>query len=126
MAPQATFVKVANIKPDSSQLNTIVKVVSSEIRLQCLGQPGRNFADVVVGDETGIVVLRAQGDYAQLCIPGAALVVRGARVEMFEGRIRLELGRWSRLSPIEASAAAFLTPNTARDISATDFALMSM
>uniref|UniRef100_A0A7S4Q5Z2 Single-stranded DNA binding protein Ssb-like OB fold domain-containing protein n=1 Tax=Alexandrium monilatum TaxID=311494 RepID=A0A7S4Q5Z2_9DINO len=123
MASQTSFVKVGDIKPDSSPINTIVKVVSSEVRLQGLGCSNKRFAEVVVGDETGTAVLRARKPHSQLCTAGAALVVRGARVEMFDGRMRLELGRWSRLTTIEGAA---FSPNTSLegDVSATEFVLV--
>uniref|UniRef100_A0A7S4Q4C3 Single-stranded DNA binding protein Ssb-like OB fold domain-containing protein n=1 Tax=Alexandrium monilatum TaxID=311494 RepID=A0A7S4Q4C3_9DINO len=123
MASQTSFVKVCNIKPDSSPINTIVKVVSSEVRLQDLGYSNKRFVEVVVGDETGTAVLRVQQPHSQLCAAGATLVVRGARVEMFDGRMRLELGRWSRLTTIEGAA---FSPNTSLegDVSATEFVLV--
>mmetsp|Transcript_89199 Transcript_89199/g.139657 ORF Transcript_89199/g.139657 Transcript_89199/m.139657 type:complete len:120 (+) Transcript_89199:22-381(+) len=117
-----SFTKVADIKPDSTQINTIVKVLTSEVKLQCLGNSSApRFTEVVVGDETGTVVLHVHGVQAECCKPGVALVVRGARVEMFGGHIRLELGKWSRLRPIEGAA---FVPNSERDISGTEFALV--
>mmetsp|Transcript_24085 Transcript_24085/g.74963 ORF Transcript_24085/g.74963 Transcript_24085/m.74963 type:complete len:126 (-) Transcript_24085:17-394(-) len=124
MSSQASFVKVGDIRPDSCPVNTIIKVVSSEVKLQCLGYPNRRFVEVVVGDETGTVLLRAQHAHIKLCSVGATLVVRGARVEMFDGRIRLELGRWSRLTPIEGAA---FVPSTGLDehVSGTEFILVA-
>merc|ERR1719210_864959 len=104
MTSQVTFIKVCDVHPGLSHINTIVKVVSREVKLQCLGSPNRWFAEVVVGDDTGTVILRMQHQNAKLCGAGATLIVRAARVEMFDGRIRLELGRWSRLTPIEDAA----------------------
>mmetsp|Transcript_86334 Transcript_86334/g.239409 ORF Transcript_86334/g.239409 Transcript_86334/m.239409 type:complete len:128 (+) Transcript_86334:139-522(+) len=124
MASQTAFIKVGNIRPDSAPVNTIVKVVSSEVKLQCLGYPNTRLVEVVVGDETGTVVLRVQHTHINVCSVGTTLVVRGARVELFDGRIRLELGRWSRLTPVEGAAFA---PNTTLDahVSGTEFALVT-
>merc|ERR1711924_302228 len=93
MAPhQPTFLKIGDIKPNSAQINTIVKVLSSEVRLQCLGYQNKRVAEVLVGDDTGTAILRMEHTHARLCSIGGAVVVRGARVEMFGGKIRLELG----------------------------------
>eukprot|EP00931_Biecheleriopsis_adriatica_P096639 TRINITY_DN70293_c0_g1_i1.p2 TRINITY_DN70293_c0_g1~~TRINITY_DN70293_c0_g1_i1.p2 ORF type:complete len:135 (+),score=30.19 TRINITY_DN70293_c0_g1_i1:35-406(+) len=121
MAP-STFVKVNGIRPDSVFVDLVVKVVSCDARLHCLSGAGLQMADATVGDETGTVMLRLSGQHARLCDPGATLVVRGARVEIFEGQIRLELGRWSRLTPL-AMPAAFV-PNTGNDISGVEHALV--
>jgi len=114
-------VKIADIRPDTLQVNAIVKVMSTEVKLQCMGHPDRKIAEVVVGDETGTMVLRVPLSQIKVCNPGTALVVRGARVELFNGFVRLELGRWSRLDPIEGAAFA---PNRDVDMSLATYALV--
>mmetsp|Transcript_29920 Transcript_29920/g.75358 ORF Transcript_29920/g.75358 Transcript_29920/m.75358 type:complete len:127 (+) Transcript_29920:140-520(+) len=121
MAAQVAFSKVAEIRPDHGQVNAIVKVVSCEVKLQCLGQQPKRLTEVVVGDETGTILLRAEHAHAKLCAIGSTIVVRGARVELFDGRVRLELGRWSRVTRV--GDAAFQVPlgAVAGDASATEF-----
>ncbi|CAE8602975.1 unnamed protein product [Polarella glacialis] len=128
MASQSsTFVKVASIRPDSVHVNAIVKVLSCEAKLQCFVEGGdlsnaSRFSRLVVGDETGTVMLQIGIQHHKLCDPGATVVLRGAHVETFCGQIRLGLGRWGRLTPVEDAA---FVPNTSNDISAVDYALVA-
>mmetsp|Transcript_53630 Transcript_53630/g.124931 ORF Transcript_53630/g.124931 Transcript_53630/m.124931 type:complete len:144 (+) Transcript_53630:49-480(+) len=114
------FIKVADLTPSSMNVDLVVKVLASDARLHCLSGAGLQMACATVGDETGTVLLRLAAQQARVCEPGATLVLRSVRCEMFAGQIRLEVGRWSRVSAL-AEAAAF-TPS-ASDLSAVDYAL---
>lgn len=123
----AAFTKIADLGPCCCQVNAIVKVVSCEVKLQCLGQRQhpRRFVEVLVGDETGTALLRAEHALAGACVVGATIVLRSARVELFDGKLRLELGRWSRLTRV--GDAAFSVPPSAvcTDVSATAHAMVA-
>ena len=57
-------------------------------------------AEVTVGDATGCVVMSLRG--AQLAgpaaCPGAAIVVRNGRVDMFDGYMRLRVDKWGSIA----------------------------
>ena len=55
-------------------------------------------AEVVCGDATGAVVMSLRGPQIDLAVPGAALVVRNARVDMFRGFMRLRVDKWGKLA----------------------------
>eukprot|EP00928_Gymnodinium_smaydae_P009955 TRINITY_DN1372_c6_g1_i1.p2 TRINITY_DN1372_c6_g1~~TRINITY_DN1372_c6_g1_i1.p2 ORF type:complete len:130 (+),score=28.13 TRINITY_DN1372_c6_g1_i1:152-541(+) len=115
------FVKVADIGPWSSNVSAVVKVVSCEARLLCVEQAS-HVSEAVVGDDTGVVTLRLrEPSQAALCVPGATLAMRGARAELFDGRLRLELGRWSRLAPVDN---VLFAPNVSQDLSSREFVLV--
>eukprot|EP00439_Symbiodinium_sp_Y106_P024316 s3948_g2.t5 len=105
---------VKDLTPSSLNVDLIVKVLASDGRLQCLSGAGLQLACVTVGDETGTVMLRLAAQQARLCEPGATLVLRSARAEMFAGQLRLELGRWSRVSAL--GDAALFTPKLQNDV----------
>ncbi|OLP84143.1 Uncharacterized protein AK812_SmicGene35003, partial [Symbiodinium microadriaticum] len=117
----AHFVKVKDLTPSSLNVDLIVKVLASDGRLQCLSGAGLQLACVTVGDETGTVMLRLAAQQARLCEPGATLVLRSARAEMFAGQVRLELGRWSRVSAL--GDAALFAPKIQNDVSSKEYAV---
>ena len=55
-------------------------------------------AEVVCGDATGAVVMSLRGPQIDLAVPGAAVVVRNARVDMFRGFMRLRVDKWGKLA----------------------------
>eukprot|EP00434_Breviolum_minutum_P037197 symbB.v1.2.032975.t1/scaffold4020.1/size47400/8 len=128
MAPP-NFIKVAQLTPNALNVDLVVKVLCCDASLHCLND-GTQFSSATVGDETGTVLLRLPAQQARLCDPGSTLVLRSVRAEMCHaqlgqlgqlGQLRLELGRWSRLTPLTESAA--FVPNVQRDISAVQYCL---
>eukprot|EP00929_Paragymnodinium_shiwhaense_P110284 TRINITY_DN77170_c0_g1_i1.p2 TRINITY_DN77170_c0_g1~~TRINITY_DN77170_c0_g1_i1.p2 ORF type:complete len:135 (+),score=22.41 TRINITY_DN77170_c0_g1_i1:37-441(+) len=124
----AEFLKVAEITPGSSCVNVIGEVLSVETKLHVVssGATVRRVAEVVVGDQTGTVMLRlpCSADEQTPCEVGECLVIRGARVEMFDGRVRLELGKWGRAVRMQG---AYFPPASGErpDISAVEYGLLS-
>ena len=113
------FVKVADIQPGTKGVNCLLHVLSCELKVQSFIQkpPGETgvaggasagrggwwlqIAEVVCGDETGVITLRARNAQIEKCIPGRTLVVRNARTEMnMMGQMRLTVAEsnWGRLS----------------------------
>lgn len=101
MGANTAFTKVADIHPAIGHVNAILKVVSFETKLQCIAPLTEcKLSEVTCGDETGTVILRVGQNHSCLCATGSTIVLRGARVNMFNGQMRLELGRWSRLTAV--------------------------
>lgn len=115
------FIKVAELTPNSLNVDLIVKVLGCDARLHCLS--GLQCTCATVGDETGTVLLRLPTQQARL-EPGSTLVLRQVRSELFHGQLRLELGRWSRLTLMED--AAWLRPKVQHDVSAMEFVVGSL
>ncbi|XP_061994883.1 uncharacterized protein LOC133712788 [Rosa rugosa] len=75
-------IKVEKLRPDMSDVTLTVKVVSTKI-------VGMQFADYLVGDETGMIVFRATNDQVDLMKEGLTVTLQNAKVDMFEDSMRL-------------------------------------
>ncbi|KAL4589051.1 hypothetical protein LXL04_001953 [Taraxacum kok-saghyz] len=96
------FTKVDNIKPGTTGLTLVAKVLSSEIVLQkgrAVSPNLRNvrIAECLVGDETGTILFTARNDQVDLMKPGASVIIRNAKIDMFKGSMRLAVDRWGRI-----------------------------
>ncbi|XP_061994887.1 uncharacterized protein At4g28440-like [Rosa rugosa] len=74
--------KVEKLRPDTSDVTLTVKVVSTKI-------VGMQFADCLVGDETGVIVFRATNDQVDLMKEGLTVTLQNAKVDMFNDSMRL-------------------------------------
>jgi len=111
-----TWHKIQSIDPDSKRRNLIAKV--HEVK----DVEDKEFKEVVVGDESGIVTARFLRDQLQFAKVGKSLRLQNARVAMFQGHIRVECDKWAKLADYEEQT---FTVNTKNDISATEFELVS-
>lgn len=83
------WMKVKGLRPDSRGVNLFVKVVL----VKDVVEDG-TLKEVVVGDETATVILRARGPQVDTCQPGAILRIQNALIVMFKGFMRLEVNKW--------------------------------
>ncbi|KAK4253661.1 hypothetical protein QN277_010308 [Acacia crassicarpa] len=107
------FIKVDQIKPGTSGHTLTVKVVSAkEVKSvnnrggrssMLLARPSRpaRIAESLVGDETGTIIFTARNEQVDLMEPGATLILRNAKVDMFKGSMRLAVDKWGRIEPTE-------------------------
>ncbi|CAH1425684.1 uncharacterized protein At4g28440 [Lactuca sativa] len=96
------FTKVDNLKPGTTGLTLVAKVLSSEIVLQkgrAVSPNLRNvrIAECLVGDETGTILFTARNDQVDLMKPGAGVIIRNGKIDMFKGSMRLAVDRWGRI-----------------------------
>ncbi|PRQ41011.1 putative nucleic acid-binding protein [Rosa chinensis] len=75
-------IKVEKLRPDMSDVTLTVKVVSTKI-------VGIQFAECLVGDETGMIVFRATNDQVDLMKEGLTVTLQNAKVDMSEDSMRL-------------------------------------
>ncbi|KAK6229387.1 hypothetical protein SCA6_018338 [Theobroma cacao] len=111
------FTKVEQLKPGTSGHTLTVKVLSSNVVLQkgrSVSQHLRQtrIAECLIGDETGSIIFTARNDQVfqlvsvVICIvdlmkPGATVILRNAKIDMFKGSMRLAVDKWGRVEVTE-------------------------
>ncbi|KAJ7981509.1 Nucleic acid-binding, OB-fold containing protein [Quillaja saponaria] len=107
------FIKVDQIKPGTSGHTLTVKVVSSEPVKSVNTKTGRSsmlmarpsrptcIAECLVGDETGTIIFTARNEQVDIMTPGATLIIRNAKIDMFKGSMRLAVDKWGRVEVTE-------------------------
>ena len=108
-----------------------VKVVVDKFRVD---RSRVRLAEVEVGDETGIVSLRARDDQIEaleeISEREGAVVIRNCSVELFRGKhIRIAVTKWGKLTPYPDNIASTPPPptkmNRERDFSSIDLSLVA-
>jgi len=91
------------LKPGSLGHNLIVRVVTSQIVVDKSRPDGSKVrvAEAVVGDQTGCITLTARNEQIDPLVPGATVVVRNAKIDMFKGFMRLAVDKWGSLKHAE-------------------------
>ncbi|KAK9688865.1 hypothetical protein RND81_09G016900 [Saponaria officinalis] len=122
-----TFTKVDQLKPMTSGHTLTVKVVSSTTVLhrgRAVSQNLRNtrIAECVVGDETGTIIFTARNDQVDLLKPGATVILRNAKIDMFKNTMRLAVDKWGR---IEVTEPASFTVQEDNNVSLVEYELVN-
>ncbi|KAM7503971.1 hypothetical protein LguiB_002875 [Lonicera macranthoides] len=100
------FTKIDNLKPGTNGHTLTVKVLSSDTVLQkgrSVSPHLRNtcIAECLVGDETGTILFTARNDQVDLMKPGASVIIRNAKIDMFKDCTRLAVDKWGRIEITE-------------------------
>ncbi|XP_058221588.1 uncharacterized protein At4g28440-like [Rhododendron vialii] len=103
------FVKVDSLKPGTYGHTLTVKVLEANGVVQKGGSgsgalnPARQsrIAECLIGDETGTVLFTARNDQVDLMKPGATIILRNAKIDMFKGSMRLAVDKWGRVEVTE-------------------------
>ncbi|KAL9243800.1 hypothetical protein vseg_017642 [Gypsophila vaccaria] len=103
------FVKVDQLKPVTSGHTLVVKVVSSNSVVNkprssssssssvLLNSRMNRIAECLVGDETASILFTARNDQIDVMQPGATVILRNAKIDMFKGSMRLAVDKWGRV-----------------------------
>merc|ERR1711865_468838 len=98
------FIQVTNMNAGMDGVATIVKVVSRADA----DKEGK--AEVVVGDTTGVITLRAEAKELEACVPGSCIRIQNAKVKMHRtgnsGFMRLAVGKWGKVAEATEDEAA--------------------
>jgi histidine triad (HIT) family protein len=113
------FTKVSSINPVSTGLNLTVKVTGDAVEKEL--KHGKVY-EVKVGDSSGVVTVSLQADQKDLLKSGKSYEVRNASVKMVKGHISVVVDKWGK---IEEATVDDIEPNTAKDISATQYELVN-
>ncbi|XP_050247652.1 uncharacterized protein At4g28440-like [Quercus robur] len=100
------FKKADQLKPGTTGHTLVVKVVSSNTVLakgRSVSQHLRHtrIAECLVGDETATIVFTARNEQVDLMQPGATVILRNAKIDMFKGSMRLAVDKWGRVEVTE-------------------------
>ncbi|KAL7174849.1 hypothetical protein ACSBR1_043825 [Camellia fascicularis] len=89
------FVRVDQLKPGTNGHTLIVKLLSR-------GSVGQTrISECLVGDDTGSILFTARNDQVDLMKPGATVILRNAKIDMFKGSMRLAVDKWGRIEVTE-------------------------
>ncbi|KAK9788294.1 hypothetical protein WJX73_003282 [Symbiochloris irregularis] len=119
---QPVFVSCDKLRPDTRGHNLKVKVVEAN---QLAVRPGKTsrLSECLVGDETATIILTARNDQVDLCKPGACLIVRNAKIDMFRTSMRLAVDQWGK---VELASELDITPNVDNNLSNIEFELVQV
>ncbi|CAL9202464.1 unnamed protein product [Musa hybrid cultivar] len=100
------FTKVDQLRPGTGGHTLVVKVVNSTTVLQKGGAASAHLrhtriAECLVGDETACIVFTARNEQVDLLTPGATVILRNAKIDMFKGCMRLAVDKWGRVEVTE-------------------------
>lgn len=120
-----TSTTVQALRPDTEGHDLTVKVLSSHAVQRQGRNPSGNapppLAECLVGDDTGVVIFTARNDQVELVKPGKVLSLRGAKVDMFKGSLRLVV---PNTGSIEVAASVKLEPKVDNNISLIEYELV--
>jgi len=117
---QTKFGTVAKLTPDSKGVNLVVKVVSTKDTTEL--KSGTKVQEVVAGDGTAVVTFRLVGDELEMVDIGKIIEIRNAAVKIFNGFVRVSVGKWGKVSKHEGDTE--IIPNKQMDVSAVEYELM--
>lgn len=117
---QTKFGTVARLTPASKGVNLIVRVVSTKDTTEL--KSGTRVQEVVAGDGTAVVTFRLVGDELEVVDIGKIIEIRNAAVKIFNGFIRVSVGKWGKVSKHEGDTE--MIPNKQTDVSAVEYELV--
>eukprot|EP01024_Parvocaulis_polyphysoides_P055875 TRINITY_DN578_c0_g3_i3.p3 TRINITY_DN578_c0_g3~~TRINITY_DN578_c0_g3_i3.p3 ORF type:complete len:125 (-),score=23.61 TRINITY_DN578_c0_g3_i3:539-913(-) len=86
MSEESIDKKVDQLRPGDNNINITVKVVEQKA-VQDKG--AAKFSESIVGDETGVILMKARNQQVDMMQKGAILKLEFARVEIQKGMIKL-------------------------------------
>jgi replication factor A1 len=110
-------VKLETIGVNSKEINTVVKVVEKKNEKDVVSRMDgstHRVAEFLVGDETGCIVMSLWDDAINQIEAGKTYDVANARVTVFETSMRLNPGKYGKITP---AAAEIETVNTENNLS---------
>lgn len=122
------FIKVDQLRPGTTGHTLTGKVVSSKMVLQ-KGRPDgpqvrqMRIAECLVGDETGMIIFTARNEQVDLMKPGATVILRNAKIDMFKGSMRLAVDKWGR---VEVTDPADFTVKEDNNLSLVEYELVNV
>ncbi|PNH03398.1 hypothetical protein TSOC_010538 [Tetrabaena socialis] len=117
---------VSSLRPDQKDLTLTVKVVDATTVVD-RGSRGKavgiKVAECLVADSTGIVVFVARNEQVDLAQKGATITLKGAKVDMFRGSMRLSVDAAGK---VEIGGDLEDDVNTTNNMSLLEFELVTL
>jgi len=118
---QSKYTSVENLEPELIGFNLKVKLVSMEVVFDKTLSDGSRYARGlgILADPTASVIFVAKEEQVDLK-PGKSYAFRNAKITMFQGWIRVEIGEWGKIEPIDED----ITGKTTKNVSKTEYELV--
>jgi len=108
------FTKIETLQPYAKSVNVKAKVVNvGEVRVVSMGE--RKVADVLVGDETGCILMTVWDDDTTAYAEGDVVKITNGYVSVFRGSMRLSAGKYGASEKIEEDIAEVNAENNLSD-----------
>jgi len=109
------------LEPEMGGFNLKVRLVSlDKIVDQPLSDGSRYARGIgIIADPTGAIIFTAKNEQVDL-VPGKSYAFRNAKVAMFKGWMRIEVGEWGKIESITED----ITPKTTTNLSKTEYELV--
>uniref|UniRef100_A0A7N0UMI9 Single-stranded DNA binding protein Ssb-like OB fold domain-containing protein n=1 Tax=Kalanchoe fedtschenkoi TaxID=63787 RepID=A0A7N0UMI9_KALFE len=123
------FIKVDQLKPGTNGHTLTVKVVSSKPVASPKPRPApiaarhNRIAECLVGDEIGSIVFTARNEQVDTMKPGATVILRNAKIDMFKGSMRLAVDKWGL---VEVTEPAKFVVKEDNNLSLVDYELVNV
>ncbi|OQR87757.1 hypothetical protein ACHHYP_08081 [Achlya hypogyna] len=116
----ATYTKVKDLVPGADGYCLVVRVISVDAPQEYKLRNGsvKWLAEVVVGDDTGAIILSARDEQIDIAKKGRNLVIRNAEVAVFRGFMRLRVTKWGKVALHPDGIAS--TPKAPRRVAASN------
>ena len=111
-------VKVEKLVPRSRQVNVTVKVVSKEPPREVISRRDgseHRVADVLVGDETGSIIMTLWDDAIDKANEADIIDVKNGYISLFKGSMRLNTGKYGSFDKSEKTIDTVNTENKLSD-----------
>jgi len=120
------FVKFKDLAPGTHGHNLYGKVVSVAVALERHRPDGSEVKvhEALVGDSTASILLTVRGDQLEVVKPGANIIIRNAKIEMFKNHMRLVVDKWGLIEPNNEPFNEQV--NAANNLSDTEYELVSV
>ncbi|GFR40491.1 hypothetical protein Agub_g1059 [Astrephomene gubernaculifera] len=117
---------VSSLRPDQKNLTLTVKVLDATTvltRQRGPKAPAVKVAECLVADSTGVIVFVARNDQVDLAQKGATITLKGAKIDMFRGSMRLSV---DATGSVEAGGDLQEPVNTTNNMSLLEFELVTV
>jgi len=121
------FITVDTLRPETEGHFLKVKVLETILAVDKRRSDGSRvrIAEAIVGDHTGSIVFTLRDDQIDLCVPGATIEVRNAKIDMaLSGFMRLVVDKWGKIFPCKDQAT--FQVNTSKNLSAVEYELVQV
>lgn len=115
---QQAAVKLETLGVNSKEINTRVKVVEKKNEKDVVSKmdgSSHKVAEFLVGDETGCIVMSLWDDSINQIEAGKTYDISNARITVFETSMRLNPGKYGKISPASEEIADVKVDNNLSD-----------
>ena len=121
-------VLIKSLNPNSCGFRIIIKVLCQQVILEkrCNDENSLRVAEYLVGDESGLMVLRVSHPiHDEKIVPGNTILIEQADVNLVDGRLHLELTRWAKITPLSDQISQTLVVDESIDWSDVQYGFFS-